>query len=470
MGVKPLAGIHVNANPPVFLPRTMTSRTLLLLLCLFAEAAFGAPKAPNIIFILADDLGIDGFGCYGSDRFKDKTPNVDALATTGLRFDFCYSMPTCNPSRCALMTGRYEFHTGNAPSYKEETSMARVLKQAGYATGMAGKWRQMRDTPGDWGFDEFLTDPSPSGYYWETAYTKNGAALEAKPGTYGPDLCRDFAVDFFQRHREQPFFFYYPTHLVHNPIVRTPRSAATSKDQDTLFADNVAYLDRQVGELVGALDQLGLRERTIIVFASDNGTAKYGIEHAFIQGRHIYGMKETMFEGGSRVPLIVNWQGTVEAGRTSDNLIDFTDMLPTFAELTGAPLPASPAPDGRSFAPQIRGERGTPREWVYVQHNTARQWYVLEHGWKLTHAGDLFDMSDAPFAEKPVSPGEPNDAARAARERLQTVLDRLNPAAGKLAPERNSPELSKKAKKKKKKEKAAAAKEQPAPGGATPAK
>lgn len=446
----------------------MILRTLLLILCLFARAAAGAPKPPNIVFILADDLGIDGFGCYGSDRFKDQTPNVDALAATGLRFDFCYSMPTCNPSRCALMTGRYEFHTGNAPSFKEESSMAKMLKQAGYATGMAGKWRQMRDTPGDWGFDEFLTDPSPSGYYWETDYTKNGAPLDARAGTYGPDLCRDFATDFFQRHREQPFFFYYPTHLVHNPIVRTPQSPDTSKDQDALFADNVAYLDRQVGELVGALDRLGLREQTVIVFASDNGTAKYGIEHAFIRGRHIYGMKETMFEGGSRVPLVVNWKGTVAAGRTSDNLIDFTDMLPTFAELVGAPLPASPALDGRSFAPQIRGERGNPRQWVYVQHNTAHEWYALEHGWKLTQAGDLFDMSDAPFAEKLVSPGEPNEVALAARGRLQTALDRLNPAAGKLAPVKNTTGLSKKAKKKKKK--AAAAKEPPAPDEAAPAK
>src|SRR5262249_3723391 len=153
-----------------------------------------------------------------------------------------------------------------------------------------------------------------------------------------------------------------------------------------------------------------------IVFASDNGTAKYGIQHSFIHGRHIYGMKETMFEGASRVPLIFNWQGKLAPGRTSDDLIDFTDALPTFAELAGAPLPASPVLDGRSFAPQVRGEHGNPRQWVYVQHNTAREWYVLEHGWKLTHAGDLFDMSDAPFAEKAVSPGEPNDAAHAARE------------------------------------------------------
>ncbi len=445
----------------------MLPRLLLLALCLCFSSAFAALGRPNIVFILADDLGIDGFGCYGSDRFKNHTPHIDALAKSGLRFDFCYSMPTCNPSRCALMTGRYEFHTGNAPSYREEASMARTLKHAGYVSGMAGKWRQMRDTPGDWGFDEYLSDPSPSGYYWETKYTTNQEPLEAKPGTYGPDLCRDFTLDFFERHKDQPFFFYYPTHLVHNPIVRTPQSTEAGKDQDTLYADNVTYLDKQVGEIVGAIDRLGLRERTIIVFASDNGTAKYGIEHAFIRGRPIYGMKETMFEGGSRVPLIVNWKGNVAPGRTSDDLIDFTDLLPTFAELAGARLPASPVLDGRSFAPQIRGERGTPREWVYVQHNTAHEWYVLEHGWKLTQAGNLFDMSDAPFAEKPVSPGEANDAARAARDRLQTVLDRLNPAAGKLAPERTAEDL---AKAKKKKKKANAAKKQAAPASAVPVK
>lgn len=430
----------------------MIARSLLLLftLCPFvAEGASAAPP-PNIVFILADDLGIDGFGCYGSDRFKDKTPNIDELAAKGVRFERCYSMPTCNPSRCALMTGRYEFRTGNAPSFKDETSMARVLKDAGYATGMAGKWRQMRDEPKDWGFDEYLTDPSPSGYYWETKYTKNSVPLEAKAGAYGPDLCRDFAIDFFERHREKPFFFYYPTHLVHNPIVRTPQSAAASEDQDTLFADNVAYLDKQVGALVAALERLGLRERTLIVFSSDNGTAKYGIEHATIRGRHINGMKETMLEGGSRVPLIVSGPGTGTAGRSDNSLIDFTDALPTFAELAGATVPVSPALDGRSFAPQIRGERGTPREWVYVQHNTAHEWYVREEGWKLTQAGDLYDMADAPFTEKLVSAGEENDAAKAARARLQATLDKLNPAGGKLAPARTPAQVEEARKKQKK--------------------
>lgn len=455
----------------------MNSRILLLLLtlCCLVQAVSGADKKPNIVFILADDLGIDGFGCYGSDRFKDKTPNIDALASGGLRFERCYSMPTCNPSRCALMTGRYEFRTGNAPSFKEEQSMARVLKQAGYATGMAGKWRQMRDTPQDWGFDEYLTDPSPSGYYWEKKYLKNGGPLETQAETYGPDVCRDFAVDFFQRYTDKPFFFYYPTHLVHNPIVRTPQSAESSKDQDTLFADNVAYLDRQVGELVATLDKLGLRENTLIVFASDNGTAKYGIEHATIGGRHIHGMKETMLEGGSRVPLIVNWQGRVAAGRSVNDLVDFTDMLPTFADVAGASPPASPALDGRSFAPQIRGERGTPREWVYVQHNTAHEWYVRDDGWKLTQAGELFDMADAPFAEKLVSPGDAGEVAQAARGRLQAVLDRLNPAGGKLVAQRSPEEIEKARKQKKRqrqqqKKKEEAAKKATEAAGNAPAK
>jgi len=441
----------------------MSTRLLIFILGLLCPALQADPVTkPNIVFILADDIGIDGFGCYGSDRFKDKTPNIDALAASGLRFTHCYSMPTCNPSRCALITGRYEFRTGNAPVFSEEQSMARVLKQAGYATGMAGKWRQMRDTPTDWGFDEYLTDPTPSGYYWETKYEKNRAPLEAKDGTYGPDLCRDFTIDFFQRHKDKPFFFYYPTHLVHNPILRTPQSAETSKDQDPLFADNVAYLDKQVGELVAALDQLGLREKTLIVFAADNGTAKYGIEHATIGGRKLNGMKETMLEGGSRVPLIASWKGTVSAGRTNDDLIDFTDMLPTFAEIAGATVPATPAVDGKSFVPQIRDEKGTPREWVYVQHNTAHEWYVRERGWKLTHAGDLFDMSDAPFTEKPVAADASNEAATAARARLQAVLDHMNPGAGKLVPQRSAAELAaakkkNKIKNKKKKEREAAA-------------
>jgi len=395
----------------------------LLLLLLSASVVCAAPKKPNIIFILADDYGINLAGCYGSDRFKGKTPNIDALAASGLRFEQCYSMPTCNPSRCVLMTGRYTFRYGNKPSFKTEHSVAKLLKQAGYATGMAGKWRQMADTPGDWGFDEYLTDPEASGYYWEKTYTKNGQTVKTDQPVYCPDVCMEFALGFFKQHRNQPFFFYYPTHLVHNRIMRTPDSKPDTTDPIALYDDNVAYLDKQVGQLVAALDSLGLRERTVIVFAGDNGTSnKHAGKQLTIGGREVVGEKTTMLEGGSRVPLIVGWKGTVAGGRILKDLVDFSDMLPTFADLAVAKLPEGVKIDGHSFAPQLRGEKGHPREWVYVQHNTAPEWYVRDQGFKLTHDGKLFDMSDAPFIEKPST----DDAAR---QRLQAVLDELKPTA-----------------------------------------
>ena len=426
----------------------------LLAVAMCGGVAVAAPPAskPNIVFILADDYGINGVGCYGSDRFQNKTPNIDALAAGGIRFEQCYSMPTCNPTRCALMTGRYGFRTGNKPSFRDEPSVARILKQAGYATGMAGKWRQMADTPGDWGFDEHLTDPEASGYYWEKAYTENGKPVTTQEPVYYPDACFQFAAGFFQKHRDEPFFFYYPTHLIHNPIVRTPDSKAGASDPDALYEDNVAYLDKEVGRLVKALEQTGLRERTLVVFAGDNGTAKYGQEQGTIGGRAISGLKGTLLEGGSRVPLVASWPGMIAGPKVVKDLVDVTDFLPTFAEIAGASLTSGVTFDGRSFAPQLRGERGNPREWVYVEHNTAPEWYVREQGWKLTQAGELFDMSDAPFVEKLVPrEGESTEAA-AARERLQAVLAKLDPAAGKHV----TPAATDKPKKKKKKKPAAA--------------
>ncbi len=419
--------------------RSLFMKTFLLLLlaagslCPLSAAAGPAGRPPNIVFFLADDIGIDGIGCYGADRFKGKTPNIDALAATGVRFEQGYSMPTCNPSRCVLMTGRYPFRYGNKPSFKNESSVAKVLRQSGYATGMAGKWRQMADTPRDWGFDQYLTDPEASGYYWEKIYTRNDEPVTAPETIYYPDVCLEFARDFFKNHRDHPFFFYYPTHLIHNKIVRTPNSRPGVTDADALYADMVAYLDKHVGLVVDALDALGLREQTMILFAGDNGTMrKFGGSNMTIGGRHVLGDKATMLEGGSRVPLIANWQGGFAPGRVVKDLVDFSDVLPTFAELGGAPLPAGVTIDGHSFAPQLRGEQGTPRAWVYVQHNTTPEWYVREQGWKLRQDGQLFDMSDAPFAEKPVLAAAAGGEAQAARQRLQAVLDELKPVASPL--------------------------------------
>jgi arylsulfatase A len=390
-------------------------------------------RKPNIVFLLSDDVGIDLMSCYGSDRFK--TPNIDALAKGGIRFETCHSAPLCGPTRCEFLTGRYAFRTGGltnqswsaaggqGPKSGDEVSIAKLLKQAGYATCSSGKFRQVGETPGDWGFDEWLTDPTAGGWYWQKTYTKNGQLIENDKEVYCPDVAHEFAMDFVRRHSKEPFFLYYPTHLVHGPILRTPDSAPDSKD---LYADNVAYLDKSVGKVVAEIERLGLSKDTVIVFSGDNGTAR---ESGTVRGRQINGAKGSMWEGGTRVPLIASWKGTTPRGKVLKDMVDFSDFYATFAELAGAKLPAGVTVDGRSFAPQLRGRKGNPREWIYVQ--LGRNWYVKEPGWKLNQGGELYDMKEAPFVEKLVPAGTEDAAAAAGRKRLQAVLDKLNPAGGK---------------------------------------
>jgi arylsulfatase A len=400
-----------------------------------ASGSADAAARPNILFILADDYGIDGIGCYGSDRFQHKTPHLDALAKSGTRFTRAYSTPICGPSRCLLITGRYGFHTGglsnetaNHPDPAVEPSLARILKQAGYTTGMAGKWRQMGGTAGQWGFDEYLMSDIAGSPSQIRGYVENGRHVQKPEGTYYPDVQQAFALDFLRRHRGDTFFFYYASHLVHDPIVATPDTRPGDSSKRTLYDDNVAYLDKQVGELVAELGKLHLRERTLIVFASDNGT-DLTRGPSTIAGRWPVGGKRDMSEGGAHVPLIVNWPGVTPAGRVLDDLVDFTDLLPTLTKTARARLPDGVQFDGHSFAPRLRGMEGTPREWIFVQ--LRNEWYAREDTWKLNHLGELFDMHEAPFAETLVPAETTDGAAIAARKRLQAVLARLDPATGK---------------------------------------
>lgn len=437
--------------------RGLGSCVAVLMLAQFsaALAADTKPSWPNIVFILADDYGIPGVGCYGGNH---KTPNLDALAKGGTRFENCFAAPLCGPTRALLMTGRYAFRTGMltngtgaAVSPDREVCIARVLKEAGYATAVAGKWRQLQyfQTQADaqkWGFDEFMTwgargvsdeaaaeadDDTPKKKkqnkqakkeakekgerYWEPDYNLNGKPLADVEGKYGPDLLHNFVVDFIERHREGPFFVYYPTPLIHGPILRTPDSQPDGKKNH--YEDNIAYLDKLVGKLVAELDRLKLRDNTLIVFTGDNGSTETGT----INGRKVDGRKSNLLEGGSRVPLIVNWPGVTPAGAVRKDLVDFSDLFPTFAEVAGAKLPNGVKIDGHSFAAAIKGEIGQPRDWVYVQLGEKR--YVRDATWKLNNDGEFFDMRDAPFNQFLLT--KPTGYAKAAREELQKVLDGL---------------------------------------------
>jgi arylsulfatase A len=394
----------------------------------------GAGRKPNIIFVLGDDLGIGNVGCYDADNAQ--TPNIDQLARGGIRFTNGYTAPLCGPSRALILTGRYAFRTGatnqDATGLMKptvETFMPKVLKEAGYVSTAIGKWGQLPLGPAEFGFDEHLKITG-SGTYWNTqdrgkTYVVNGEKRILRDREYLPDVMHNHLVDFMTRQRSRPFYAYYSLSHIHAEILPTPDSAPGSMD---LYGDNIRYMDKLVGKLVAELDRLKLRDNTLVLFTGDNGTGANFAERATVRGRRLSGEKGSMLEGGALVPLIANWPGRTPAGMVSADLVDSTDFFPTFAELAGARLPAGTTIDGHSLAPQLRGQKGQPRESVFIQ--LARQWYVRDSKWKLNQAGTLFDMSDAPFTEPMVAQDTKEPAAIAARKRLQATLDKLNPAGG----------------------------------------
>jgi len=406
----------------------------LVLAALGATTLCAAPAKPNIILILTDDVGLGNIHCTGGPY---KTPNIDALAAGGMRFEYCYATPLCGPSRCQLLTGRYPFRTGlinnnshNAVAPDREVMIPTVMKKAGYITASVGKWGQVSLGPGEWGFDEYLVFPG-SGRYWSTQnpnFRVNGAQKTLPEGKYLPDVMHEFVADFIDRHKDKPFFLYYPMSHIHGPILRTPDSKAGA-DADQLYTDNVEYMDKLVGKLMAELDRQKIREKTLVIFTGDNGTARFGVDAATVNGKPISGQKNTMLEGGSREPLIANWPGTTPAGKVNRDLTDFSDFFATVAEIGGAKLPEGVKLDSHSFAAQIKGEKGTPREWVYVELNGRS--YVRDSRYKLTNQGELYDLSEAPFRELLIAKDSGNSGSESARKGLQAILNEHPTAAGK---------------------------------------
>ena len=446
--------------------------TLLIALLLGPLAALhAAPHAkPNIVFILADDLGFAEIGANGSDRYK--TPHIDSLAKTGVRFNHFYTAPLCGPSRALILTGRYAFRTGAVTQdacasimrtgEKAEIMIPTVLKKAGYTTAMIGKWGQLLPSgdAAEWGFDHMMSFKA-SGVYWNKSaaaswvkkYGLDGdkfgeGGVRANPGPYNidakklmmadneymPDLMHKDAMAFINENKDKPFFLYYSMSHVHSQILPTPDSTPPSPGLDAaaryaqVYNDNITYMDKLVGKLLAELERLKLRDNTVIFFMGDNGTAKAASDLATIGGRRLIGQKGGMEEGGGLVPFIISWRGVTLAGRLSENFTDASDLLPTFAEIAGAPLPENRIIDGKSLFPQIKGETKSPRTWAFTQ--LGENYYVREAGWKLNQAGQLFDMKNAPFEEVTVPADSKDAAAMAARQRLSTALAELNPGAG----------------------------------------
>jgi arylsulfatase A len=393
-------------------------------------------RPPNVLFILADDLGASAVGCYGNTLHR--TPHVDSMAARGVRFETCYATPLCSPTRVMLMTGRYGFRTGFTNFIgrvttrverlsADEYTLADMFKAAGYATGLAGKWQlglasQHPTMISDSGFDEYFAwawkegglpadakfEGSERQRYWHPAIVSNGKHVPTTPSDYGPHLYSDWIIDFMRRNRERPFFAYYPMALVHEPWEPTPDLAKPGAKTKGGFKNNVEYMDHIVGKLFRALDELRLADNTIVFFCGDNGTGKDG--------------KGTVTEAGVRVPLIAAGPGVVK-GKVSRDLVSLVDVLPTLAEWTGATY-KGPGLDGVSFAPQLRGERGQPREWIFSYLGYERM--LRDRRWLLEGDGKFFDCGEARdgVGYKDVSASKDAEVMQA-KARFARILEKL---------------------------------------------
>jgi len=395
-------------------------------------------RKPNIILILADDLGYEGLSCNGSLSYK--TPHLDKLAGTGVRFTQCYSQPLCTPSRVQIMTGQYNFrnYTEFGALDPEETTFGHLLKKAGYATCVAGKWqlaarnKGVGTYPDKVGFDEhclWQVDRLGS-RYWDPLIQENGRMREDLKGKYGPDVFLDYIQGFMERKKNEPFFIYYPMALTHAPFVPTPDSVTPENRKKTAlryFADMVAYMDKIIGKIVGRVDELGIRENTVILFTGDNGM-NLAVESR-MEDRTVHGGKGTPTDAGTHVPFITSWPGTSPQGRVCDDLIDFSDFFPTLAQISGAEIPENLTVDGRSFLPQLKGEKGTPREWIFCHYEP--RWsiwkpcrFVRDKRWKLYGDGRLFDLLADPLEKSPLGDSQDKEIM-AIRRKFQQILGRM---------------------------------------------
>jgi len=414
----------------------------LLLAPLAAPRAAEAPKPakPNLILILADDLGYETLGANGGTSCA--TPQLDRLAATGARFAHCYVQPLCTPTRVQLMTGLY-----NVRNYirfghldPQAVTFANLLKRAGYATCIAGKWQLGRDLalPKQLGFDEYClwqhTRRPPR--YANPGLEINGAETNCAGGEYGPDIVNDYALDFITRKKNGPFFLYYPMILTHAPFQPTPASpdwdpkaqGETVNRDPKHFADMVAYMDKLIGKLAARLDSLGIRDHTLILFLGDNGTGR-GVR-SMMGDRLVIGGKGTTTAAGMHVPLIANWPGKIAPGKVCADLVDSTDFLPTLLEAAGVAPPPGAKLDGRSFLPQLRGEKGRPREWIYSWYSprqtgdmTVRE-SAFNQRFKLYRTGEFFDLSRDLAEKQPLNAASLAGEAAAAAKSLQGALDR----------------------------------------------
>ncbi len=434
-------------------------------------------KKPNIIFILADDIGYEAFNCDGGTSYR--TPNIDNMAEKGMRFTQAYSQPLSAPSRTELMTGKYNFHNyeGFGIMSPSEVTFGNLMKDAGYVTGICGKWQMYGNAiqqkisgrvgclPTQVGFDHY--------FVWHTTFPyqklpsadsltrnvvlsalskqkesryKDPVILSDKGkftywGKYGPDLFLKWAENFIEQNKngDKPFFLYYPMVLMHDPFQATPNSVdydhstPNDKSNNKYFGDMMSYMDAIVGQVIQEVEKAGIADNTIIFFTGDNGTNVKIVSEW--EKQHIKGDKGSSREWGIHVPFIAYWKNHIKPGQVNNNMIDFTDVLPTIMQAANFQIPDSFHYDGMSFYNQLMDHKNaSKRDWTFGWYYPKWGWgkfknaiWIQEptHTWKLYKTGEFYNLKNDIGEKHPITENEMSGAEKKEKEKLSKEMNKV---------------------------------------------
>ena len=422
----------------------MKNISILLIFLLVASASFAnsckpakknknKSKKPNVVLIMADDMGYECLGCNGNTEYS--TPNLDDLASKGVRFTSCISQPLCTPSRVKIMTGQgnYRNYVGFGYLDVNQKTFGNLFKGAGYATCIAGKWQlngtksgepldknldQDVNRPHHFGFDEYclwqlIHSKKEGERFANSLLTQNGKDLPRDEDAYGPDIVNNFVLDFIDKQSEEPFFVYYPMLLVHDPFVPTPDSpewADKSRryENDTAyFADMMAYTDKMVQNVIDKLKEKELWDNTILIFTGDNGTHK--TIHSSTTNGVVIGGKGKTIRTGIHVPMIASWKGKSK-GKVAGELVSFADILPTLCDAAGID-DSQYLTDGKSFVHLLKGKSGEIQNELFIQDPgrfggvkssaTPKRW-VMNKNYKLYRRGRFYNIAKDPLEKSPL--------------------------------------------------------------------
>jgi len=410
--------------------------------------AKGIDKPLNVIVIMADDLGYETIGANGGSSYQ--TPEIDRMASNGMRFEHCYAQPLCTPSRVKLMTGIY-----NVRNYvrfgllnKSQTTFAHLFNNAGYTTCIVGKWQLGKDlkSPQHAGFDKHclwqVGERRADSTGRDTRYSEPVLDVDGNLKTYavteyGPEIVSEYGLDFIEKSHQDgnPFLLYYPMILTHCPFSPTPGSPEWIKNDTTImkykgeahyFEDMMVEMDRIVGKINRKLKKLGIQNNTLVLFTGDNGTDKPIV--SFFNGREFAGAKGLSTDAGTRVPLIVQWPEVIKANSVNNNLIDFSDFLPTICEAANIKVPDSLDIDGRSFLPQLFGKKVHPREWIYNWYSrngevSKARVFARNHRYKLYESGEFYDIPEDYEEKKPLEFEKLGSDTKKVYQKLSAVLE-----------------------------------------------